>query len=286
MGEIVEGVYAATLTPMFEDFSCDHQTLAAHCARLVEAGCTGITLFGTTGEGASFSLGEKIEALDELVSHGFPAKKIIVGSLALSFKDTVALARAALKHGCSALMIAPPSYYKNISDEGLLAFYQRIIEEVADPDFRIILYHFPKLSGVPITLKLIEQLREKYPSIVVALKESDGDFSLVQSAIENFSGFKVFVGNERQIAAAVRLGGAGTISGVANLYPELVCSLYKQGNQMALDPFFQALKQHPFIASAKALMAQRHGKAWATLRPPLAPLSAKDRQSFLKALES
>jgi 4-hydroxy-tetrahydrodipicolinate synthase len=133
-------------------------------------------------------------------------------------------------------------------------------------------------------LELIEQLREKFPKIVVGLKESDGDFSLVRSAIEQFPGLKVFVGNERQIAPAVRLGGAGTISGAANLYPELVASLYKQDNQTALDPFFQALDQRPFIASAKALMTQRHGKAWATLRPPLVPLSDSDTRAFLSTL--
>jgi len=281
------GVYAAALTPMRSDLSCDREQLASHCFDLVERGCAGVALFGTTGEGPSFSVAERISVLDGLIEAGFDARKVILANGSSNLFDTVELARAALKQGCAGVLIAPPSFYKKISDEGVLAFYRGIIERVADPKLRVILYHIPQFSGVPISLSVIEELRKEFPGIVVGIKESEGNLPLTKAILEKFPGFKVFVGNESQIIEAVSLRGAGAICGIANLYPELMCSLYEQGkrglvpNPPSVEAIFKALNGIPFIPAAKAVMKARQGEIWHAVRPPLVPLDQMRSESFL-----
>ncbi len=288
---ISNGVYAAVLTPLHPDLRCDSKTLASHCFELIRRGCTGVALFGTTGEGPSFSLAERIKTLQKLIDEGLDPKKIILANGSSGIQDTVELGREGLKQGCAALLIAPPSFYKNISDEGVLAFYRTIIKEIDSPNLRILLYHIPQFSGVPISLKVIEVLRNEFPQIVIGIKESEGNLALTKAILERFPGFKVFVGKEKQIIEAVHLGGAGTICGVANLYPELIGSLYRQGqeaaspNPAALDALFTALQGLPFIPAAKFVMERREGEIWHTVCPPLSPLSQAQGELLISFLQ-
>lgn len=289
--DLEEGLYAAVLTPMHPDFSCNHQKLASHCFALIKRGCKGIALFGTTGEGPSFTQAERIEALQKLISEGFDPKKIILANGSSCINDTAELGREVLKQGCGALLMAPPSFYKNISDEGVLAFYRETIHKIANPNLRIILYHIPQLSGVPISLKVIEELCKEFPKIVIGIKESEGNLLFTKMILETFPHFKVFVGNEKHLIEAVHLGGAGAICGMANLFPELIYSLYLQGkeahgsNPESLEAVFKALKGHPFIPAAKALMEKREGKVWHALRPPLLPLDPIQRELVCSVLD-
>jgi 4-hydroxy-tetrahydrodipicolinate synthase len=286
-----EGVYAAVLTPMHSDFRCNHKKLASHCFELIQQGCTGVALFGTTGEGPSFSLAERVEALEKLILEGFAPEKIILANGSSGIWDTVELGREALKHGCAAVLVAPPSFYKNVTDIGVLAFYREIIQKIGDPNLRILLYHIPQLSGVPISVGIIEALRKEFPEIVIGIKESEGNLSLTKTILETFPDFKVFVGNEKQIIESVHFGGAGTICGIANLYPELICSLYSQGkranssNPASIDAVFKALNGIPFIPAAKMLMKKRQGEVWHSVHPPLVPLDTMQGELFISALQ-
>lgn len=289
--DLQDGVYTAVLTPMHPDFSCNHKELASHCFELISRGCTGIALFGTTGEGPSFSVAERTEALQKLILEGFDPKKIILGNGSSGICDTVELGREALKRGCAALLLAPPSFYKNVTDKGVVAFYREIIQRIANPNLRILLYHIPQLSGVSISLGIIESLCKEFPEIVIGIKESEGNLAFTKAILETFPDFKVFVGNEKHIIESVHLEGAGTICGIANLYPELVCSLYSQGkkenapNPENIDAVFKALNGIPFIPAAKTLMAKKEGDAWHTVRPPLFPLDIMQRDLFLSRLQ-
>ena len=286
-----DGVYAAVLTPMHSDLSCNHTALVSHCFALIHQGCTGVALFGTTGEGPSFSLVERVEALQKLILAGVDPEKIILANGSSGIWDTVELGREVLKYGCAALLIAPPSFYKNITDVGVLAFYREIIQKIGNPNLRILLYHIPQLSGVPISLGVIEILRKEFPEIVIGIKESEGNVSFTKTILETFPDFKVFVANEKQIIESVHLEGAGTICGIANLYPELICSLYSQGkkanspNPASIDAIFKALNGIPFIPAAKMLMKKRQGEAWHSVRPPLVPLDTIQGELFISALK-
>ena len=282
------GVYAATLIPLFEDLTIDHEELASHSFDLVNRGCRGIALFGTTGEGPSFSLKERLSGLEALLSKGFDPKKIILVNGSSGISDTVELARAVLKHGCAALLAAPPCYYKHVAEEGVIAYYEAIIERAADPKLPLLLYHYPQLTGVPITLPIIDSLRTKFPHAVIGLKESGGDLDFTRSILARFPNFQVFVGNELQIIEACRCGGAGSICGMGNLYPEWVSSLYEEpatARVEELRTLFQALKGIPFIPAAKAIMEQRRGPKWHAICPPLMPLGEEERHSLYEALQ-
>lgn len=266
------GVYAAALTPMNADLSCNHEKLIAHCFHLINHGCTGVALFGTTGEGPSFSLPERIEVLHKLCAAGFPSEKIILANGSSGIFETVALCKEALKLGCASMLIAPPSFYKNVSELGVISFYREIIQKVADSNLQILLYHIPQFSGVPITLNIIESLRAEFPEIIIGIKESAGDLPFTKKILERFSQFKVFVGSERQITETFKLGGAGTIGGVANLYPEIICALYHQDLSANIDAFFAALNQLSYISAAKAVMKKKRRRNLESFAPSFNPL--------------
>ncbi len=226
-----------------------------------------------------------------MISEGLDPKKIILANGSSGISDTVALGREGLKQRCAALLVVPPSFYKNITDVGVIAFYRELIHKIGNPDLPIILYHIPQFSGVPISLKVIETLHKEFPKIVVGIKESEGNLSFTKTILNTLPNFKVFVGKESHIIESVHLGGAGTICGVANLYPELICSLYNQGkkancpNPIALDNLFKALTGLPFISAAKSIMEKREGEIWHAIRPPLLPLNPSQSNEFLSGLE-
>ncbi len=269
MKTLHEGIYAAALTPMHPDLSCNHDLLASHCLDLIKRGCQGVALFGTTGEGPSFSLRERIEALKKVIAKGLDPKKIILGNGSSSIPDTVDLAKAALELGCRDLLIAPPSFYKKITDKGLAAYYRTVVQKINHPELRVLLYHIPQYSGVPITLPVIRTLLKEFPSTIIGLKESEGNLSFTKEIIKEFAGFQLFVGSENQIIEAVGLGASGSICGIANLYPELIVSLFHQGkkgmspNPPEFEMIYHTIKQRPFIPAAKAMLN------WHTVRPPL-----------------
>ncbi len=286
-----DGVYAASLIPLNTDLSCNNAELSSHCLDLIERGCTGVVLGGTTGEGPSFSVSERIEMLEQLIQAGIDPQKIILANGATNIPETVELSKAALKWNLPAVLICPPSFYNNVSDEGVISYYREIIQKVGDSRLRVLLYHIPQFSGVPITLPVIRTLISEFPEIVIGLKESESNFSLTKEILKTFPGFKVFVGNEKQIIEAVHLGAAGSICGIANLYPELIVSLFEQGKQsmsenpQELEAFFEAMKGYPFISAFKAIMEKRKGEAWNRLRPPLTPLTSEQSAAFIAKLE-
>jgi len=140
-------------------------------------------------------------------------------------------------------------------------------------------------------LNVISTLHREFPNTVIGIKESEGDLSFTKRILKTVPGFQVFVGNEKQIIEAVYLGAAGSICGIANLYPELICSLYEAGqsgnspNPANLEAIFQALSGLPFIPAAKSVMEKRQNDAWHTIRPTLVPLDAARSRSFISALQ-
>lgn len=271
--QLQNGIYAAALTPLNADFSCNDEQLALHCKNLISRGCSGVALFGTTGEGPSFSVAEKINTLKNVIALGLDPSKIILANGSSNLPDSVALVKSALDTNCVACLISPPSFYKNISEEGVLAFYREIIKQVANPKLRILLYHIPQYSGVPLTVHIVKTLCTEFPGIVVGLKESEGNLVFTKSLLQEVPNCKVYVGKESQITEAMHLGAAGSICGKANLYPELICSLVEHDNTQELEKIAPLFANRPFVACCKALLAAKETPHWNRLRPPLMPLN-------------
>lgn len=268
---IEDGVYVASLTPLKKNLKCDHSLLAEHCFDLLRRGCKGVVLFGTTGEGASFSTKEKITITKKVISKGLNPAKMILGNGSSSLQDTIELAKASLENNCLANLIAPPCFYKKVSEEGVIAYYREIIKSVSDTRLKVILYHIPQYTGVPLTPNIVKTLFKEFPDNVIGLKESEGNLQLVKELKRLVPECKIFVGKENQIPEALSYGASGSICGMANLWPELITSIYNTKNVAGLDEIEQTLQSKPFISYCKSVLAKSKHPNWKYVRPPLVP---------------
>ncbi len=282
------GVLAAVLTPMMNDLSVDHRRLAAHCRWLLDNGCHGLAVLGTTGEANSLTLGERLEILDNLDGAGIPGEALMAGTGCCAFPDTVALTRRAVELGAAGVLMLPPFYYKSVSENGLFASYAEVIERVGDGRLKIYLYHFPQMSAVPIGAALIERLLKRYPDTIAGMKDSSGDLSNMTANARAFPELAVFSGTDQYLAPLLEAGGAGCITAVCNVASSLAAEVYRgRGDGSAgeanrrLVAVRGVIGDYPLSAALKEIMAGHSGdNAWLNIRPPLARLG-EDRAAEL-----
>ena len=282
----MKGVLAAALTPMRDDLSVDRAAFAAHCRRLLDDGCYGLAIFGTTGEANSLSIDERIEAWTHLVEDGIPADALLPGTGACALPDAVRLSRAALEVGAAGVLALPPFYYKGVSDDGVFRFFAELIERVADDRLRVYLYHFPAQAAVGFSVELIGRLLDAYPGVVVGTKDSAGDAARIERTCREYPGLEVFAGTERYLLDTLRWGGAGTISATVNVLARQAREVYDlwaagedaERAQAALTEARAFMEGFPLIPALKAVMG------WPNLRPPLDPLSDGEAGELLAHL--
>ncbi len=279
----IRGVLAPVVTPFAADGAPDAARLARHCQWLVSNGA-GLAVFGTNSEANSLSLDERLDLLDRLVAAGVPPARMMPGTGCCAVPDTVKLTAKAVKLGCAGVLMLPPFYYKNVSDEGLYRSFSSVIEAVGDARLRIYLYHIPPVAQVGISLALIDRLLKAYPGTVAGIKDSSGDWTNTKAMLERFgaAGFDVFVGSESFLLANMRTGGAGCISATANVNPAPIDRLYREWKsadadvqQAALDAVRAIFQKFPMVAALKSAIANCSGDSdWARVRPPLVELDA------------
>lgn len=206
----LSGVFAAALTPLTADLAPDSAMLTTHARWLLDNGCHGVAVLGTTGEANSLSLAQRLVIIDTITAE-IPADRLLIGTGTCALEDTVALTRAALARGCGNVLMLPTFYYKNQSDDAVYAGFAEVIDRVGDPDLRLYLYHFPQMSGTPIAAAVVARLIEAYPGIVVGLKDSSGDWDYTAALLRDFPGFAAFSGSERFLLDNLQLGGPGCI---------------------------------------------------------------------------
>ena len=273
-------ILAASLTPLRRDGSIDDTRFAGHVEWLLANGCDGVVLFGTTGEGNSFSVSERQQALDALMESGVDAGKLVVGTGCCALPDTVALTRHATEHGVQASLVLPPYYYKNVTDDGLFDTIARLIDTVADPALRIWLYHIPPMAVVGFSADLVAKLVEAYPRQIVGIKDSSADQPHAEMLNERFPSLEIFAGTENFLLDFLRKGGAGCISATANVTAPLCAEVRdKQDSsdaealQERLSTVRLAFQKHPATAVLKAYIARRSShEDWAVVREPLSML--------------
>ncbi|NIR30271.1 MAG: dihydrodipicolinate synthase family protein [Gammaproteobacteria bacterium] len=275
----LSGVWVPTLTPLRADLSIDAERFVAHARWLLENGCHGVVLFGTTGEATSFATDERSAMLDRAIDAGLPAERLVVGTGCCALPDTVRLTRHALERGCFAVLALPPFYYKGVSDEGLFRSYAEIIERIGDTRLQLYLYHFPRLSGVPITAGLIERLLRAYPDTVKGIKDSSGDWTSTSGFIERFPGLAVLPGAETLLRDALQAGGTGCITAMANANPAAIRKTYDAccsddpeapALQSSITQIREIIEVHSLVGALKALISHyRQDPDWRRVRPPL-----------------
>ena len=268
---------AAVATPLTSDLRVDHACLIAHGAQLLDRGIDQLTLFGTTGEGASFSREEKCDAIGRCNAAGIGAEQLGSGVFALSPVDAGEDARAAFDSGCGQVLLAPPSYYKGIEDDGLLHWFSEAIESAGPNPGQFILYHIPAMTQVELSAELVNRLKARFPGVVTGVKDSSGNWPHTERLISECRELNVFVGHEGQLERGIRAGACGSIAGSANVLPEVINAIvHNASEQPNLSELIDELLSHPVIAAVKALIAHRLDRpAWLTVRPPLTPLSSE-----------
>ncbi|WP_228259620.1 dihydrodipicolinate synthase family protein [Siculibacillus lacustris] len=265
------GVSAALTTPFAADGTIAVATLVAHARSCLDRGCDSVTLFGTTGEGASIGEAERAAVFDAFAAGGIPADRIVCGVAAAAWPDAAAQARDGLARGCRAVLIPPPFYFKNPSLDGLAAWYGALIGALGADARDVILYHIPSVTAVPLPLELILRLARDFPRAVAAVKDSGGVWADTEALLAARGDLAILVGDERDLARAVRLGAVGAISGMANLRPDRLRAMVDLGrDDPGMVELVRALLAHPVTPAVKALVAHMTGDAaWGRTRPPL-----------------
>jgi len=235
------------------------------------------------------SANERSRLLDALIAAGIDPSRMMPGTGCCSITETVELTAHAVKHGCAGVLMLPPFYYKNISEEGLYRYCSEVVQRVGDTRLKIYLYHIPPVAIVGITPGLVERLLKAYPDTIAGMKDSSGDWNNTQTFLDAFSRtFDVFVGSDSFLLANMRAGGVGTISATANVNPAAIHKLYKEWSttddadeqQAKLNGVREVFTNRKFpsmIAALKqALAIYRNDPEWARVRPPLVELTTEE----------
>jgi 4-hydroxy-tetrahydrodipicolinate synthase len=291
----IKGILSPVVTPFNADLSPDPERFIAHCKWLLSQNC-GLAVFGTNSEANSLSVNERIALLDALLAADVDPSRMMPGTGCCALTDTVRLTEHAVKAGCAGVLMLPPFYYKDVSEDGLYRSFAEVIERVGDSRLRIYLYHIPPVAVVGITVKLVERLLKAYPNAIAGMKDSSGDWSNTKKFLDVFakSGFDVFVGSESFLLANMRENGAGCISATANVNPGPIDKLYRewrnadaQAQQDAMNAIRKATGQYVMIPALKAVVAHYlKDPAWATVRPPLVALTREQSAKVIQDLQN
>ena len=285
MSKPLSGVIAAIATPVDETGAPDLKRAINLARYLLDNGCDGLNVLGTTGEATSFSVDERKGVMDAYKANGLPMYRLMVGTGAASVTDAVALTRHAADLGFGGALVLPPFYYKGVPDDGLVAYIESLVKATEQKPIPIYLYHFPAMSGLPWHVALIRRLLDSFSSRIAGLKDSSGDMAYARSAAAISKNFAVFPSTEACLLEARRGDFAGCISATANLNADLCARAWSQGDTTALDAAVTIRKLFdgkPLVPGVKALLAHIHGEpGLSRVRPPLAPFSAADRASVI-----
>ncbi|MGF1503372.1 MAG: dihydrodipicolinate synthase family protein [Paracoccaceae bacterium] len=273
------GVVTPLLTPFEDDGGIARDLWVTHAYWVLAEGAHALSPFGTTGEAQSVGIAARRQALDWLVEAGMPPARLVPGTGMCALEDAVALSAHAVGLGCGAVMVLPPFFYKGASDDGLFAFYARLIERVGD-GLRLVLYHIPSHTGVPVSPGLARRLAAAFPGVVVGYKDSGGDFAHTEAVIAAAPTLSVFPGSEAFLVRGMAAGAAGCISATCNVNAAAIRALYEACRaEEAIAPlearvvaFRRSMEEAGLIPGMKALLAERLGEpGWGRVLPPLLP---------------
>lgn len=282
-----QGVYTALVTPITRTGEVDYDTFRVLIDWQSQHGVQGVVVGGTTGEGTSLSVDERERAIATVREHAGELK-VIAGTGCANLPETIRLSRFAQREGCDAVLVLPPFYYKPVSEEGLIAYFMRLLDSV---DVPTLLYNYPDLAGVSITPAVVEGLLD-YPHLW-GLKDSSGEWGTLLAFLLRLPRLQVFVGAESLLADGLAGGAAGCISGLANALPELLIALdlavRRKENATALNErlagVLEVVDSMPFIPAIKRICEWRGlPKMW--VRPPLCELTVQQADVLLGRLRS
>lgn len=291
----LSGTFTATITPLKPDLSPDLPALIRVIEFHASRGTHGVLLLGTTGEGPSFSPEERMaifEAGAEIKS-SHPDFILLAGTGTPSLDGTIRLNQAAFDLGFDGVVVLPPYYFRTASEDGLFNWFAQVIEESIPKKKRLFGYHFPKISGVPLTPGLLSRLADGYPDRFSGIKDSTGELEHAKMSIENLPGQSILVGNDRLLTAGLEMGAAGSITALANMVSPLLREIYDSHLEGQTAPEAQAKVDAaraildglaPFPASIKGLMAELFDFPLWPVKPPLEQFPADQIKAAAKQM--
>ena len=277
----ISGAYCAVLTPLDNNLTINSNLHLRHCQSLMQKSLDGLTIFGTNGEASSFSIKQKMHSIEFLLENRIDASNLIIGSGSSSLEDAMELTNFSVKIGAKASLLIPPFYFKNVTDDGVISYYRNIIEQTDDNNFKFLLYNIPQHSGVTINFNIIENLLKLYPNNVVGLKDSTGNMDNMLKTIKYFNDFAVFCGNGAMALHTTKRGGAGAITGDANITARLLSFIihnFKREKeidnfnamQSLIENIRNVLSSHEQISLLKAYYSIADNiEEWNNVMPPL-----------------
>lgn len=278
------GLSVAIATPFDTKGDIDLPRLVAHAQWCITKGCDSVTLFGTTGEGATVGARERARAFEAMINAGLKPRTQLLSSVATSsVEDAVDQAAMALDLGFRGLLLTPPFYFRAVDDEGIYRWFAQVFERLGPKARDMFAYHIPSMTGISLSPALIGRLKKDFPGIVVGVKDSSSNWSNTEQLLKQHSDLMILVGDERDLGRAVRGGGSGSICGVANIFPDILGPVAREGKEDArVRPIVDAICRQPVLPAIKALVAgTKSDREWARMRPPLADLDAASAAKLL-----
>ena len=282
------GLSAALITPFAADGTVDLARLLRHAKYVLAKGCDSVTLCGTTGEGFSIGVRERARMLGAVIGDGAKGEQLYAGVSATTVVDAVEQARLALDFGARGLLLAPPFYFKGLSEEGLFAWFSQVIEGIGGAARGVILYHIPGQTAVPLSVDLVGRLKRAFPKVIAGVKDSSGDKATTDAFLAAHGELAILVGEERHLADAMRSGAQGSICGLANLAPWLLRDvIHNRIDNPLIVPVVNLITSYPVLPAVKALVAHIHrDDAYARMRAPLVDLSSGERNTLAASYEA
>jgi 4-hydroxy-tetrahydrodipicolinate synthase len=274
------GVFAAIVTPVTAAGRPDHARFLTHARWLMDHGCDGLNVLGTTGEATSFAADDRI-ALMEAAAEALSPERLMVGTGCPDLPTTLRLTRAAGRLGFGAALVLPPYYYKGVADVGLESYFRRLADATDTP---LYLYNFPQMTGLSLSPALAARLARAAPGRIRGAKDSSGDLAYAGRLAE-IPDFDVFPSDEATLARARAADFAGCISATVNVTCRAAARLWRDPDDAAAlaacRDMRAAIAAHPLIPAVKHMVARRQGDpGFAETLPPLAPLDAVARQAL------
>ena len=278
----IKGIYAAGMSIFNEDLSLNIPKTIKHAEKIINQGCHGVAIFGSTGQAQLISISEKISLLNQLSKSEYK-DKYIIGTGLNSLSETINLMKVATSLNFNNFLIMPPAYYK-YGDKEVVEFYSRVVE--AMPDSKIILYNFEKLCGYKFSIQCVEELVKKFPKQIIGVKDSS--YNLYEHLkIDNFS---VLPGSESKLLKGLELGCNGIITATCNVTGGLSRKVYddfiekkEQTTNEMLCNVRNTFEKFNLISGLHSFMSDED-EIYRNVLPPVSLLSQKDKQQLIEDL--
>ncbi len=278
----IKGIYAASMSLFNEDLSLNIEKTISHAENIIDQGCHGVAIFGSTGQAQLISVSEKISLLNKL-SQSHYKDKYLIGTGLNSLSETINLMKVATSLNFNDFLIMPPAYYK-YGDKEVIEYYSRLVDAV--PNSKIILYNFEKLCGYKFSIECVEELVKKFPKQIVGVKDSS--YNLYEYLkIDNFS---VLPGSESKLLKGLELGCAGVITATCNVTSNLARKVYEdfiekkeQTTNEMLCNVRNTFEKFNLISGLHSFMSDKN-KIYKNVLPPVSLLSETDKQQLINDL--